>query len=131
MSRLDRMRAEHGSNDRRRHFDLLVERISVRFGQTKPDRNGSGFHDKTLTGQSDPLGCAHGKKSSGESSMSKLTTDSRFPNPDAAYVTLVDARRGLGEQEAAALDARLVLILANHIGDLDVLNEAIALAKRN
>jgi Protein of unknown function (DUF2783) len=63
--------------------------------------------------------------------MSKLTTDSRFPNPDAAYVTLVDARRGLGEQEAAALDARLVLILANHIGDLDVLNEAIALAKRN
>jgi hypothetical protein len=63
--------------------------------------------------------------------MSKLTTESQFPNPDAAYVTLVDARRGLGEQEAAALDARLVLILANHIGDLDVLNEAIALAKRN
>jgi hypothetical protein len=63
--------------------------------------------------------------------MSKLATESRFPNPDAAYVTLVDARRGLGEQEAAALDARLVLILANHIGDLDVLNEAIALAKRN
>jgi Protein of unknown function (DUF2783) len=63
--------------------------------------------------------------------MSKLATESRFPNPDAAYVSLVDARRGLGEQEAAALDARLVLILANHIGDLDVLNEAIALAKRN
>lgn len=61
--------------------------------------------------------------------MSKLMTDSRFPNPDAAYVTLVEARRGLAEHDAAALDARLVLILANHIGDLDVLNEAIALAK--
>jgi hypothetical protein len=63
--------------------------------------------------------------------MSKLMTDSRFPNPDAAYVALIEARRGLDEQEAAALDARLVLILANHIGDLDVLSEAIALAKRN
>lgn len=63
--------------------------------------------------------------------MSKLMTDSQFPNPDAAYVALVEARRGLAEHEAAALDARLVLILANHIGDLDVLNEAIALAKGN
>ena len=36
---------------------------------------------------------------------------------------------GLTEEEAAALDARLALILANHIGDLDVLKEAIALAK--
>jgi uncharacterized protein DUF2783 len=63
--------------------------------------------------------------------MSKLMTDSQFPSPDAAYVALVEARRGLAEPEAAALDARLVLILANHIGDLDVLNEAIALAKGN
>jgi hypothetical protein len=39
-------------------------------------------------------------------------------------------RRGLTPEEAAALDAKLVLILANHIGDIDVLNEAIALAKR-
>lgn len=61
--------------------------------------------------------------------MAKLITASRFANPDAAYVTLVHARRGLSESTAADLDARLVLILANHIGDLDVLAEAIALAK--
>jgi hypothetical protein len=61
--------------------------------------------------------------------MAKLITDSRFPNPDAAYVALVDARRGLSEADAAALDLKLVLILANHIGDLDVLHEAIALAQ--
>ena len=61
--------------------------------------------------------------------MSKLETQSRFANPDAAYVALVEARRGLTEEQAAALDTRLALILANHIGDLDVLNEAIALAK--
>lgn len=62
--------------------------------------------------------------------MSALMTKSRFKNPDAAYVALVEARRGLAEAEAAALDAKLVLILANHIGDLAVLNEAIALAKK-
>jgi hypothetical protein len=61
--------------------------------------------------------------------MGKLVTASRFRDPDAAYVALIEARRGLSEQAAAALDARLVLILANHIGDIDVLNEAIALAR--
>lgn len=64
-----------------------------------------------------------------EDTMAKLDTALRFPDPDAAYVALVEARRGLTEDAAAALDAKLVLILANHIGDLDVLNEAIALAK--
>jgi hypothetical protein len=61
--------------------------------------------------------------------MSKLRTQSQFPDPDSAYITLVEARRGLSEEAAAELDTRLVLILANHIGDLDVLKEAIALAK--
>ncbi len=61
--------------------------------------------------------------------MPLLKTESRFKDPDAAYVALVEARRGLTDAEAAALDAKLVLILANHIGDLDVLTEAIALAK--
>jgi hypothetical protein len=61
--------------------------------------------------------------------MPKLTTESRFADPDAAFVALVQARRGLNEQQAAELDARLVLILANHIGDPDILAQAIALAK--
>lgn len=62
--------------------------------------------------------------------MAKLMTESRFTNPDAAYVALIAARRGLSDAAAADLDAKLVLILANHIADLDVLNEAIALAKQ-
>jgi hypothetical protein len=61
--------------------------------------------------------------------MAQLVTTSQFANPDAAYVALVEARRGLSDAAAAALDARLVLILANHIGDLEVLQQAIALAK--
>lgn len=61
--------------------------------------------------------------------MGKLITQLQFPDPDAAYVTLVEARRGLSLEAASELDTKLVLILANHIGDLDVLKEAIALAK--
>jgi hypothetical protein len=62
--------------------------------------------------------------------MARLCTQSQFAEPDAAYVTLIEARRGLSEVEAAALDTRLVLLLANHVGDLDVLKEAVALAKQ-
>jgi len=58
-----------------------------------------------------------------------LITASQFDNPDAAFVTLIAARRGLSQEQAAALDAKLVLLLANHIGNLDVLKEAIAVAK--
>jgi hypothetical protein len=61
--------------------------------------------------------------------MGTLTTASRFSDPDAAYVTLIDAHRGLSEAESADLNARLVLILANHIGDLGVLREAITVAR--
>lgn len=61
--------------------------------------------------------------------MAKLITQLQFPDPDAAYVALVEARRGLSVEAASELDTKLVLILANHIGDLDVLKEAIALAK--
>ena len=61
--------------------------------------------------------------------MAKLLTASRFADPDAAYVALVEARRGLTVEAAADLDAKLILILANHIGDVDVLTEAIALAR--
>lgn len=58
-----------------------------------------------------------------------LATASRFPDPDLAYRALIDAHRGCSDEESAALNTRLVLILANHIGDLGVLREALALAK--
>jgi predicted LPLAT superfamily acyltransferase len=62
--------------------------------------------------------------------MAKLVTTSQFANPEAAYLALVEARRNLSNAEAAELDTRLVLILANHVGDLEVLRDAIALAKQ-
>ncbi len=54
-----------------------------------------------------------------------LSTSSNFSNPDAAYRMIVEAHRGLSEDDSAALDAALVLLLANHIGDLDVLQQAL------
>ena len=59
-----------------------------------------------------------------------LSTASNFAKPDDAFRAVVEAHRGLSDAESADLDAALVLILANHIGDLDVLHQAIALAKR-
>jgi hypothetical protein len=59
-----------------------------------------------------------------------LSTDSNFSKPDDAFRAVVEAHRGLSDAQSADLDAALVLILANHIGDLDVLREAIELAKR-
>jgi len=59
-----------------------------------------------------------------------LSTNSNFAKPDDAFRAVVEAHRGLNETESADLDAALVLILANHIGDLEVLREAIALEKR-
>lgn len=60
-----------------------------------------------------------------------LSIQSNFADPDAAYRLIVEAHRGIGDDAGAALDATLVLILANHIGDIDVLVQAIALAKRS
>jgi hypothetical protein len=54
-----------------------------------------------------------------------LSTTSNFGNPDAAYRMIVEAHRGLSDEDSAALDAALVLLLANHIGDLTVLKEAL------
>ena len=59
-----------------------------------------------------------------------LSTASNFARPDDAFRAIVEAHRGLSDEQSADLDAALVLILANHIGDLDVFREAIALARQ-
>lgn len=59
-----------------------------------------------------------------------LSTGSNFARPDDAFRAIVEAHRGLTDEQSADFDAALVLILANHIGDIDVLREAIVLARR-
>ncbi|MGX9355520.1 DUF2783 domain-containing protein [Roseobacteraceae bacterium S113] len=50
-------------------------------------------------------------------------------NPDDFYAALLRAHEGLSEEETHALNARLILILANHIGDLPTLEAALAAAR--
>jgi hypothetical protein len=52
----------------------------------------------------------------------------RLADADAAFHLLAQAHRGLDERQSAALNARLVLVLANHIGDLTLLRAAVDLA---
>ncbi|MDO9502489.1 DUF2783 domain-containing protein [Falsiroseomonas sp.] len=59
----------------------------------------------------------------------KLDTTPRLADPDAIFALLVEAHRGLDPAASRRLDARLVLILANHIGHDAVLRQAIALAQ--
>ena len=47
---------------------------------------------------------------------------------DGFYAALLAAHKGLTEAESHALNARLVLVLANHVGSAEALNEALALA---
>lgn len=47
---------------------------------------------------------------------------------DGFYAELLATHKGLDEEESKALNARLVLILANHVGDREVLSEALQLA---
>lgn len=44
---------------------------------------------------------------------------------DDVYEALIEAHAGLSDDDSAALNARLVLLLANHIGDLGVIREAL------
>lgn len=45
--------------------------------------------------------------------------------PDDVYNALVDAHKGLSDEECRVLDARLILLLVNHIGDEAVILEAL------
>jgi hypothetical protein len=57
-----------------------------------------------------------------------LRTEPRLADPDGFYEALMEAHRGLSAEASRLLDARLVLLLANHVGEDAVLREAIALA---
>ncbi len=54
-----------------------------------------------------------------------------FSPGDDFYEMLIDAHRDLDDEQSALVNARLVLLLANHIGDLSVLREALQLARQD
>ncbi|MGE0279207.1 MAG: DUF2783 domain-containing protein [Rhizobiaceae bacterium] len=56
--------------------------------------------------------------------MAKLITAANIDRPDDFYAELLTAHEGLSKSDSDALNARLILLLANHIGDRQVLAEA-------
>ncbi|MBO6883098.1 MAG: DUF2783 domain-containing protein [Marivita sp.] len=59
-----------------------------------------------------------------------LNTAPNIPDPDGFYAELLATHEGLSDDDSIALNARLILILANHIGDRAVLTEALAAASK-
>jgi hypothetical protein len=59
-----------------------------------------------------------------------LNTEANLSKPDDFYQTLIDAHRGLSDEQSVKLNAKLVLLLANHIGDASLLREAIKQARK-
>lgn len=59
-----------------------------------------------------------------------LITSPNLSAADDFYEALIDAHKDLSDEESQALNARLILVLANHIGSVDVLLEALTVARR-
>jgi hypothetical protein len=61
--------------------------------------------------------------------MSALNLEPNIARPDDFYDALIELHRNLPPEESAKVNAKLILLLANHVGDADVLREAIAAAR--
>ncbi|WP_104205470.1 DUF2783 domain-containing protein [Billgrantia saliphila] len=60
--------------------------------------------------------------------MPRLELNPNFTDPDAFYAALTELHRERSEAESERINARLILLLANHIGVQQVLEEALAIA---
>ena len=60
-----------------------------------------------------------------------LNRQPNIPDQDCFYEELIGSQRDLSDEQADMMLAKLVLILANHVGDRAVLSEAIVLARDN
>jgi hypothetical protein len=61
--------------------------------------------------------------------MGTLFIEPNLASPDDFYEALLDTHRGLDAAQSESVNARLILLLANHIGDPDVLREAMRRAR--
>ncbi len=58
-----------------------------------------------------------------------LTLEPNIDSPDDFYEMLIEAHRSLTDEQSAMVNAKLILLLANQIGDLGTLRAAIAKAR--
>jgi len=60
-----------------------------------------------------------------------LVTSPNLAAPDDFYEALIDMHRDLSDAQSALVNAKLILLLANHIGDGGVLRAAMAAARED
>ena len=60
--------------------------------------------------------------------MATLNLQPNMSRPDDFYEALITLHRDLTPEQSARVNAKLVLLLANHVGDMDVLQQALAAA---
>ncbi len=58
-----------------------------------------------------------------------LNTEANIAAPDDFYAALIEMHRGLTPELSALVNARLILLLANHVGNTTILREAIVAAR--
>lgn len=58
-----------------------------------------------------------------------LNRQPNLTDPDGFYEELINAQRDLSDEQSQLMNAKLILILANHIGDRELLREALAIAR--
>lgn len=63
-------------------------------------------------------------------SRATLILESNLDAPDDFYEALIEAHHDMSAEQSQALNARLVLLLANHVGSLPVLKQALAAARQ-
>ena len=59
----------------------------------------------------------------------RLVTTANIAEHDDFYAELLMAHEGMNDEESQAFNARLILILANHIGNIEVLRQALTVAR--
>jgi hypothetical protein len=58
-----------------------------------------------------------------------LNVEPNIASPDEFYEELIEMHRGLSDAQSTLVNAKLILLLANHIGDMGVLRAAMAAAR--
>ena len=58
-----------------------------------------------------------------------LNRQPNLADPDGFYERLIASQRGLDDEQCALMNAKLILLLANHIGDAEVIDEALRIAR--
>jgi hypothetical protein len=64
-----------------------------------------------------------------EAATGALRRSLNLARPDEIYNAIVDAHKDLDDEQCRAFDARLILLLVNHVGDADAIREALAAAR--